>query len=62
MSLAVLEDLKTKTIFAMKTGEVAMQGFDAAFVAFLVAGGAQDDGDLARRMVLVLVLFGKRNI
>lgn len=62
VAFAVFVDLETEFVASVMRDERAVQGFDAAFVAFPVAGGAQEDGDLARRVVFVFVFFGERDV
>ena len=51
MSLAILEDLKTKAIAPMEGNQCAIDGLDPALITFLVTGRAQHHCDLLRRML-----------
>jgi len=62
VSLAVLEDLEAELVASVIRDQRAIERLDAALVAVPVAGGAQEDGDLLGRMVLVLVLLGEWDI
>ena len=60
--LAVLKDLEAELVAAVIRDERAVQGFDAALVAVVVARRAQGDGDLLRRMFLVFIFFYQGDI